>query len=384
MQASLSYGISHDPKSAPPVLASASAGTAAEPSSRSFDTSAVLARLPAAVVLVDPCGTVAMANEAARTLLGPDIVGRPWREVVEAALDRGDPHTVRLRSGRLVEVTTRPQADGRGQIVLLVDVTPSRLAEAFDRRHERLADLGRMIAGIAHQLRTPLATARLQIAALRRDRSSDGSTIAKRIKALQRSHDRLERTIDDMLRFARGDALPTVRLELDAFIDDFLRAAAPRCGASGVRITVERRCRDALVEANAAALAGVLDNLVDNALQAFSRCPTRPVPRIHIAIERLDAGRAVELVGIRISDNGPGIDPSVRPHVFEPFWTGRPDGTGLGLAVARLIVESHGGTIELESPPRGAAFFCRVDPSCGGRILRRALRRPSILACVWT
>ena len=354
MHASLSYGTSSGLKPPPPVATGAS-----DPFRPSTDPAAILASLPAAVVVVDRHGTVDTVNEAARRLLGEGIVGRPWREVVEGALESSAPHTVRLRSGRLVEVTTQPQADGLGQIVLLVDVTPSRLAEAFDRRHERLADLGRMLAGIAHQLRTPLTTARLQISALERDCPAD-QVVSRRIEALQRSHDRLERTIEDMLVFVRGDVLPLARLELDTFIDEFLQSVAPRCGAAGVRISIDRRCHGALVEANAAALGGVLDNLVDNALQALARGPNEEVPRIHLRIERLDAGHDVELVGIRVSDNGPGIEPALRARLFEPFRTGRPDGTGLGLAVARLVVEAHGGTIEAGSPSQGARFTIRL------------------------
>ncbi len=328
------------------------------------DPAEILESLPAAVVVVDEKGIVAMANATADAWLGPDLVGRRWQEAIDESCAIAPSQTVRLRTGRVVEVTTRPQSDGRGQIVLFVDVTSGRMAEALARRRERLAHLGQMVSGIAHQLRTPLATVRLQLAALARE--GDERTL-RRLESLRQGHERIERMVEDLLVFARGGDLPMERIDVDAFVDAFLTSTAPRCGRAGVRLTIERRCAGAVIEANAPALAGILDNLVDNALQALAGHRREEAGRIHVELERVVPGRDVESLVIRISDNGPGIDPGVRERLFEPFQTGRPQGTGLGLAVARLVAEAHGGSLDVDEVHDGASFVLRLPLVAAGR-----------------
>jgi two-component system, sensor histidine kinase FlrB len=212
-----------------------------------------------------------------------------------------------------------------------------------------------MAAGLAHQLRTPLATALLYAGNLAREHLSDSDRQRFAQKALARLKD-LERMIHDMLTFLRGAPSGREAIALRELVAEIAQVMEPQMADKRVQLHVDLQCASAVVRGDRKALCGALLNLLENALQAS------------------DAGSAVTLiagvdvggVAIRVSDQGEGMPPEVQRRLFEPFFTTRSEGTGLGLAIMRSVIDAHGGEVEVQSEPgRGTTFVVRlpVHPS---------------------
>ena len=143
-------------------------------------------------------------------------------------------------------------------------------------------------------------------------------------------------------------------LALDAALDGALMLVGPRLGRQGVRLEDGRAGPSPRVRADAMRLEQVFVNLLHNALEALAQAE-RPCVRLSVA-------RAGGRVRVRIEDNGPGIDPAAREHLFTPFFTTRAQGVGLGLVISRDILAEFGGTLEALDAARGAAFEVALEP----------------------
>ena len=309
----------------------------------------LLSALPAGVVVLDGHGRVQECNPAAVELLGEPLRGAAWTEIIARAfLPRAhDGHEISLRDGRLASVATRSLDPEPGQIILITDLTSTRLLQEQLARHQRLSSLGEMAASLAHQVRTPLATALLYVSHLNRPRLEESERLRVAEKILSRLR-HLEHLVKDMLVFARGDALRQESVALAPLLNELQQALEPQLQASGCRFTLDARIGAAALLGNREALAGALLNLVTNAMQACG------------------AGGEILLVAactpdgkieIRVSDNGPGIPAELQERIFEPFFTTRADGTGLGLAVVQAVTQAHGGTVWVESQPGQGTMF---------------------------
>jgi len=300
--------------------------------------------LPAGVVVLDRRGRIVDSNPAAREMLGAEaLLGERWLDVVRRTIAprHDDGHEISLASGRRVSVATRSLERDSGQLVLLTDQTETR--ELLDRlsRHQRLTAMGRMMAALAHQIRTPLSAALLYASNLA-DADLPPAQVRKFSARIRDRLTHLERQVRDMLGFVRGEVQPGVDASagellaaVQASIDGPLAAAQARCELS-VRCPRELRLR-----LNLDALAGAVQNLVDNALQASG-------PGCCIGLVfALRAGRLY----IEVSDHGPGMSEELLRQVGEDFFTTRAQGTGLGLAVVRAVAQAHGGGFELRSVP---------------------------------
>jgi signal transduction histidine kinase len=223
-------------------------------------------------------------------------------------------------------------------------------------RAERTLALGRTARALVHDLRSPLAAIRA-LAELLHSRTAGDDGTRRHLASIMDEADRLADLASDLLRFAGGaPPLRRVPVSLGSFLERLLAPLRARLAASGVQL-------DASLDPGAAAaldaprLARVVHNLVANALEAMPEGGTLAVA----------CGRTGEQAWLRIADTGCGMSEEVRARLFEPFFThGKEHGTGLGLALARAIVEEHGGRIDVESAAgRGSAFrlaFDAVDP----------------------
>ncbi|TDL94981.1 PAS domain-containing protein [Stutzerimonas stutzeri ATCC 17588 = LMG 11199] len=300
----------------------------------------VLDLLPGGVVVIDGQGVVCDANPVALELLGEPLTGALWREVIARSFAprRDDGHEISLRSGRRLSIATRSLSGEPGQLVLLTDLTETRRLQDQLARHERLSALGRMVASLAHQVRTPLSSALLYASHLEQGGLSEElqQRFAGNIKA--RLHE-LEHQVRDMLVFARGDLPLNDRLNPFALMAALRSAADTQVQGAAVRWQCE--VRDGELLCNRDTLVGALLNLIENARQA-SNGDLRL--KVHFY-------RRASTLRICISDNGCGIAADVLARLGEPFFTTRAAGTGLGLAVAQAVARAHRGGLQLRSRP---------------------------------
>jgi two-component system sensor histidine kinase FlrB len=296
----------------------------------------LLAALPAGVVVIDEQGRVREHNATAEQVLGPGLTGQVWATRVATILKGpasadGDWTT---HDGRRIQITASGLPDQGGSIALLTDVTERRALQELAARNQRLSAIGRMAASLAHQIRTPLAGALLYLSQCRTRRGEH-----ERVKLVEKGIERLRHLdllVRDMLVFARGTG-PGERVRV---ADLFKAVHEAAMAIKPPRAHLVIHGADVLVEldGNRTALTAALTNLVTNAFDA--------APDVIVTLQAALRGDRVEFV---VRDNGPGIAPSIQSRVFEPFFSTRPAGTGLGLAVVKAVAEAHGGALALRS-----------------------------------
>ena len=237
------------------------------------------------------------------------------------------------RSAALVEAQMRAIDDAR-----------SRLAHS-----EKLAALGQLAATIAHEVRNPLAVIRCAAQDIGEHLPPSDEDARRNSSFITEEIDRLTSVVSSLLAFARP--LRIERREV-AVAELFERALLLTRGPEGTPpVAVRQRLAPGLphLEVDADLLCHVLVDLLANAAEAVA-----PAGDIALEAQATDGWRGLE---IRVVDSGPGVPPDLRARIFEPFFTTRPGGTGLGLAVARQIVEAHGGRIAAGDRPGGGACF---------------------------
>jgi two-component system, sensor histidine kinase FlrB len=318
--------------------------------------SALLEALPGAVLLLDGDERVQEANAAAAGLLGDALIGTTWPslrdpEFLPAPGSKGGQDDLMLRDGRRVSLAQKSLQPGPGRVLLLTDITEKRKIEELLARHRRIAAMGEMAAALAHQIRTPLAAGLLYATNARRAGLSAEQRDGLLGKAINCLHD-LEHLIGDMLQFARGATLDGNRFTLDDLLDTAEVSLRPIL-AAGQTLNVTRPSREVMLCGNRETLAGALMNLATNALNAAGGAA-------QVRIVARTTGIQAE---IAVIDNGPGIPDELRGRIFDPFFTSRPEGTGLGLAVARSIAHAHHGEVTLVDGEAGRTTFSLRIPT---------------------
>ena len=219
------------------------------------------------------------------------------------------------------------------------------LRESVQRR-ERLAAMGEMAARLAHQLRTPLATALLYAAQL----GQASLAAPERERFAGKTVDRLrhlERLIEDMLLFVRGAKVGTEPVDLSDLLREAYQTIEPHALACGLQAELCDESGAHAVRGDRQALVSALLSLLENAVQATARGGRL----------RLAAGIAGTQVVFRVADTGTGIAPAAQSRLFEPYFTTRSGGTGLGLAIVRAVAEAHGGKVAASSVPGTGSEF---------------------------
>ncbi|WP_071870415.1 sensor histidine kinase [Atopomonas hussainii] len=294
--------------------------------------------LPGAVIVLDVRGVVREANPAARQLLGKPLEGMLWREVIrrDFAPRADDGHEVSLRDGRRVSLAIRALHGEPGQLILLNDLTETRRLQDELARHERLSALGRMVASLAHQVRTPLSSAMLYASHLTEQQLSHEQQQRFAGKLKQRLHE-LEHQVRDMLVFARGDLPLADSLTVNDWFISLKQTAEPLL----LDVPVRWRCRapKARLQCNRDTLNGAVLNLLENSLQAGGK-----QAQLKISLLVRDAQLC-----LRITDNGPGMSAATLKRLGEPFFTSKATGTGLGVAVVKAVVRAHHGQFKVWS-----------------------------------
>ncbi len=294
--------------------------------------------LPGGVIVIDDRGRVREANPAACELLGLPLEGELWRHVITRcfAPREDDGHEISLIDGRRLSISTRSLDAEPGQLVLLNDLTETRRLQDQLARHERLSSLGRMVASLAHQIRTPLSAALIYASHLTEQPLpvETQQRFAGRLK--ERLHE-LEHQVRDMLVFARGELPLTNRIAPKALMQALQAAAQPH--VEGIAMRWQCDIHDGELLCNRDTLVGALLNLIENALQAGTA-------QVRLKVHVYARGNTLRLC---VSDSGSGIEPQVLERLGEPFFTTKATGTGLGLAVVKAVVRAHQGQLQLHS-----------------------------------
>ena len=237
-----------------------------------------------------------------------------------------------------------------------VPVEVSRSRTELEGRHAR--NLEHLSASIAHEIRNPITAAKSLLQQMGEDPHSP-ENVEYAAVALQEL-ERVERSISHLLRYARDEELSPQPLAFPTVVASALDTLRERTERAGVRLRVDVAEAGELV-GDPEKLRRAVINLVGNAVDALAG-QTTPAPQVRIEAGENLAGTQLWL---RVRDNGPGIDAARLEEIWTPFRTSKPDGTGLGLPITRKIVEAHGGSIEVESPPDGGTEFRVVLPKKG-------------------
>lgn len=316
----------------------------------------ILASLDSGVLTVDGAGQVTLANQAARRLLAAmDAQQAGLPAALRPALDPGGAGFRQIAvHGRSLAARAAPLRGPGGEpvgtVLVLDDITELRALEEQIQRAQRLASLGRLAGGLAHEIRNPLGIVRAAAQMLHGALAADPH-LREYTAVMQAEVDRVDRLIEQLLAYARPRALQRGPVDPATLVARVAELTQPVAARQQVRLAAEAAPQLPALEGDADLLHQALVNLVLNALQA-----TPPGGAV-----LLSAGAAPPGLALCVRDSGPGIAPDDLPRIFDPFFTTREQGLGLGLSIVQQIAQEHGGTVEVASRPgAGATFVLRL------------------------
>lgn len=334
-------------------------------------TENILNSIADGVIAIDRESRISSLNPAAENMMGTkasEVIGRPYRSLFDQAvpfpsalldtLEGGHNHigveaSIPLPHQTLhVSVSTSILRDSHGReigaVVVLKDLTERHQLRTQIMRADRLAALGELMAGIAHEIRNPLTSIRGFVQFL--ETSDDTAEWRRYAPILIRQVDSLNRIITELLEFGRQRP-PSIRpVEIAELVREVVLLAGRQAGIE-VQLALQLDCP--AIEADPEAVKQALLNLLINAMQSIE---VSGMIRIGTVTEA--DGRTV---AITVSDNGIGIAPENLEKVFDPFFSTKPNGTGLGLAMVHRIVDAHDGTISVSSTPgEGTVVILRL------------------------
>ena len=243
----------------------------------------------------------------------------------------------------------------------------AREAEGESRHNQRLAELGAMTSGLAHEIKNPLSTVGLNAQLLQEDLAhlkideEERDRLVHRIQTLHREVDRLRGILTDFLEFAGRIKLDVHPQDVRNIVEDLGDFYHPQCDQAGVLMRLDIQDTPAIADVDEGMLKQSLLNLMLNAVQAMTAAVEDGTASELILKVESDEDR----VRIQVVDTGPGIPEDMQEEIFHPYVSGRKGGTGLGLPTARRIVEEHGGRLLVDSEPgQGTAFTIQL-PAAG-------------------
>ena len=333
-------------------------------------TRQVIASMANGLLSIDTEGRIASYNQPALDLLDleeSEAKGKELSSVIDltdsgirstisesaAVLDREIQH--RKKSGEVIPLalSATPICNEagvcQGAVIVLRDLSEIKKLQEKVRRSEKLAAIGELAAGIAHEIRNPLSSIR-GFAQFLKHALKDKPQEQVYAETMVAEVDRINRVVTDLLTFARPMEAELAPTDITELIEHTLRLV--KAEADSRNVAIETRISDvSLLPLDANQMTQALLNLVLNAMQAVNQGG-----RVEIGAD-LNADESC--LHIWVADNGSGITQAQRDKIFEPFFTTREKGTGLGLAIVHKIVENHQGEIKVESPPPGGIKGCR-------------------------
>jgi two-component system sensor histidine kinase AtoS len=333
-------------------------------------TSSILRSITSGVLTVGPDASVTTANPAAERILGLSEFEMIPKPIGSLFLDEGglSQDVQKVLSGRLplaLRETTLTTPNGReihvqastsrmravggtvlGAVVTLEDVSDIKALTDQLIRADRLAAMGELTAGVAHEVRNPLGVIRATVQLLE-DAHYDPERISAAADVIKQEIDRLDRVIKALLDFGRPSKPTMVRIEINDVLEDVILFTNRFAKQSKVRIETNLTDASTTVIGDPDQLKQVFLNLITNAVQAMEESG---------GVIRLDTATEGGYVQTTVTDTGKGIRPGDLTKVFDPFFTKRSDGTGLGLTIVHRIIDEHDGHIGVSSSSAGTVF----------------------------
>ncbi|MBW1896676.1 MAG: PAS domain S-box protein [Deltaproteobacteria bacterium] len=334
----------------------------------------VVENLPVGLVATDELGRVAAFNETAETILAV-----PGHRVLDGAAAQALPPELwalseRIdRKGAIIEedlecqtvrqssLPLRVSAAGLrgensaflGYVFIFRDLTEVRRLEQEVERSRRLAAIGNLAAGVAHEIRNPLSSIK-GFATYFRERFKDEPQDQNTADTMIQEVERLDRVIGQLLEFARPSGLKIRPVRVDELIEHSLKLVESDARTRGVEVTSTVPADLSPIAMDADRMNQVLLNLYLNAIQAMNKGGT-----LDVEVTRDEQSKQTR---ITVADTGPGIDPSDRERIFDPYFTTKPAGTGLGLTIVHKIMEAHGGDVDVYSASNTGTMVTLILP----------------------
>jgi len=339
--------------------------------------SEILDNMNSGFVVTDEMGIVTAHNRAAERILDfgrREGIGRPVQEVLRLESGAESPVLTAIRSERdfnsyefhavlpsgevkLLGLTTSriydPRRRLKGVIASFTDLTDSAMMREELQRQDRLAYIGELSAGLAHEIRNPVAAIRGAVDELSQVPATD--RMVDRLTAIaMRESDHLNQIVQDFLDFARNPTDERQRIDVCEILEELVETLRRKYNnGSGLAITLTRQGGVCVVSGDPSQLKQVFMNLAANGIEAMQMKGTL---EIAVAAE----GGSIE---VRFLDEGPGVEPDKLARIFEPFYTTKPSGVGMGLSVCQRILTAHDGTIRITSREGGGASVIVRLPS---------------------
>ena len=313
--------------------------------------------MPAGVVVLDGKGMIAKANQIAIDMLGEPLEGEKWFSVIQRSFrpHQDDGHEVSLKDGRLIKLDITALAPEPGQLILMTDLSETRRLQKRVAHMQRLSALGKMVASLAHQVRTPLSAAMLYAANLGSKRLPEASRDNFQSKLMSRLKD-LETQVNDMLLFAKsGDQQVVEQVSMQQLLSEVKAGADAMVILNDSHLAVNLPEPDIQITGNKSAIASAIQNLIHNSIQVIGA-------GAEVKLSAATDEQNPDFVRISVSDNGPGIDLTQAEKIFEPFYTTKSQGTGLGLAVVSSVANAHQGRVDVTNNKGGGACFSLLLP----------------------
>ncbi len=300
-----------------------------------------------------------LGRSFAETLLQEDLVERRGPEILRAASGEHSPQEtmelgIRTKSGKYRDIRWRfayAPSDIGDEVVLFAigqDMTEELAQQEKTRQHEKLASVGTLAAGLAHEIRNPLNGAQLHVSFLERALKKTGAEpdMIETVHVVADEIKRLAELVTEFLDFARPRPPQLRKVSARALAERVAQLVSSNAGVAHVEILLDLPGRDPELLVDAAKMEQVLLNLVTNGIEALAESGGKVTLRVR---------RQPRSVFFEIEDDGPGV-PSGNAPIFDPFFSTKPNGTGLGLSISHRIVTDHNGSIAVESRPGRTIF----------------------------
>ena len=320
--------------------------------------STVLESITNAVMLVDSKGVIDLANNAAKKFFGADIEGQHFSEMAPELTPLFEQHKGvydkefsldRNGDKRVVIASAIPAAPEEGIsescVIAVKDITAYRQLQEKVARKERMAALGNVAANVAHEIRNPLGAVEGFALFLQRDLESNDPDKARLANKIVQGTRELNEVVTNLLQYTREPTYNFQKVDFFPLLQEVVSMLEPKAEQAGVDINLDDGSEAGECQLDPVQVKQVFSNIVANAIDA---CPNQDSGEVNIYTAVNNAK-----VEISVSDNGNGIPENMKSRIFEPFFTMKDDGIGLGLPMCKRIVEGHNGTVQVETPPEG-------------------------------